>query len=299
VVRAATGRVAAAHEGAPVAPHDAWSAWTLDPALLVGLGVAGWLHARGVRALWRRAGRGAGVGGWRVSAYAAGLAALAVALVSPLDALGGVLLSAHMLQHLVLILVAAPLLVLGGSTAVFLWALPGSWRRPVGALRRARPARLAAPAWRAAIHPLGAAALHAAVLWAWHLPGPYQAALAARPLHALEHVAFVATAALFWSVVARCGSSRGLDYGLGGLYVFAVGMQGGVLGALMALSPEPWYPAYRTTAAAWGFSPLADQRLAGMLMWLPAGVAYLAAAALLFGRWASREQPAPSRATGR
>jgi putative membrane protein len=281
-------RAAVAHDGQPLAPHDLWGAWGSDPLALVGIGLAALFYARGVGALWRRAGRGRGVSRGQVAAGAGGLVALALALLSPLDRLSSALLSAHMSQHLLLILVAAPLLVLGWPPAVALWALPAPARRAVasgwrraGALRRA---------WRAMSRPAAAWTLPAVALWAWHLPVLYQAALRSWPLHALEHAAFLGTAALFWSVVVRCGTRGGLEPGLGLLYVLTAGVESGLLGALMALDDAAWYPTYGATAPVWGRSALEDQRLAGLLMWVPAGSAYLVAAVALLSRWATADQ---------
>ena len=292
VALAATAQVALAHDSEPLAPHDLWSAWTLEPAVLLGLGVAAWAYARGVRALWGRAGRGRGVRGRQVAAYAGGLVTLLVALVSPLDALSSALLSAHMTQHLLLILIAAPLLVLGAPPVTLLWALPEPSRRALAAWwRRTAAVRVG---WHALTHPLLVWTLHAAVVWVWHLPRFYQAALRSGPVHVLEHASFLGTALLFWWVVVRCGERGGLGYGPGLLYVFGMAIQSGVLGALMALSEAPWYPAYVPTTGAWGLTPRDDQQLAGLLMWVPAGLVYLVAAALLFGRWVAAEERAAS-----
>jgi putative membrane protein len=120
-----------------VTPEKLWSEWSLEPLILVLLASTSWLYGRGVRRLWAKAGRGRGVPVARVLSFTAGQAALIVALVSPLDALGGTLLSAHMAQHGLLAGVAPPLLVLGRPGAAFAWALTPFWTK--GAL---------APVWR-------------------------------------------------------------------------------------------------------------------------------------------------------
>jgi putative membrane protein len=282
--------VALAHDGQPLAPHDLWRAWATDRLALLAIGLAAAVYARGVRALWQRAGRGRGTSVRQVAAYAAGLVALLGALASPLDPLSSALLSAHMLQHLLLILVAAPLLCLGWSPSIALWALPDASRRAVGSWwRRAVTLRRG---WRALSRPAVAWALHALAVWAWHLPPLYQGALRSWPVHALEHASFLGTAGLFWLAVARCGAPGGLGHGLAMLYVLTGGLQSGVLGALMALDDAPWYPIYSTTALAWGTTPLADQRLAGLLMWVPGGSLYLVGAIGLLVGWAARESRA-------
>ena len=268
-------------DGAP-APHELWQAWAWDPLLLAGLALAAWAYGRGVCALWSRAGAGRGIARWQAAAFGAGLVALAVALVSPLEGLAAALFSGHMAQHLVLILVAAPLLVLGEPLVAYLWALPPARRRTVGAWLRRAPLRAVR---RALALPGAAWLLHIVAVWAWHLPGLYQAALVSEPLHSLEHGSFLATALLFWGVVVRPGGGRRLGYGAGILYILATALPSALLGALITLAPSPWYPAYAASAPAWGLTPLEDQQLAGLLMWIPPGILYVGVAAALLAAW--------------
>ena len=127
--------------------------------------------------------------------------------------------------------------------------------------------------------------LHALALWVWHLPLLYESALRSEVVHAAEHVSFAGTAVLYWWVVAECGAPRRMDRAVGVLYVFTIAMQGGILGALMTFSAAPWYPAYAASATAWGLTPLEDQQLAGLIMWVPSGLVYLAAALVLLVGW--------------
>ena len=295
-------RVAAAHPGRALAPHDAWSAWSWEPAVLGGLALAAWLYVRGVRALWRRAGRGRGIARWRAGCYAAGLLAVAVALVSPVDAMGEALFSMHMVQHLVLMMVAAPLLLLGEPLTATLWALPRAVRSAVGRAWRRVPGPHAL--WRAASAPLVAWTLHVATLWAWHARGPYERAVLHRGVHVLEHVTFFATALLFWVPIADRRARRRLGLGAAVLYLFTAALQSTALGALITTAARPWYTVHSATTRAWGLSPIEDQQLAGLIMWVPAGFVYLAALAaeltLVLGssarapRRALRAAPAPS-----
>ncbi|HSM57779.1 MAG TPA: cytochrome c oxidase assembly protein [Candidatus Sulfomarinibacteraceae bacterium] len=268
---------------APPTPQTIWRAWNADPLLILGLLLAAALYARGLRALWRRAGPGRGVRRSHVAAFAAGLLVLALALLSPLDALSSALLAAHMVQHLLLMLVAAPLLVLGLPPVAAAWALPRSpqlarwWhRRPL--LRRA---------WRALSHPVTAWLLYAGVLWAWHLPRLYEAALLNETVHALEHAAFLGAALLFWWALrhARALSSAG-----GALFLFTTALHSGLLGALLTFAAAPWYPVYSIAPYAWGLTPLQDQQLAGVIMWLPGSLVYLGAVLLLLGSWLYRQE---------
>ncbi len=264
-----------AGEHRPPTPATIWSAWTFEPGALIGivvLGVAYWL---GIRRLWARAGAGRGVPAWRPVAFVGGMVSLALALVSPLDALATALFSAHMVQHLVLLVVVAPLLVLGDWGRGVLWALPRSARRRLAGFRdRVEPLTRPAPSW----------ALAAALLWLWHLPRLYEVALAHEGIHALEHITLLGASLLFWRVLFRPAGVR-IDRGAGILYLFAMGLQGSALGALLTFATVPWYPSHRPWTTAFGLTPLEDQQLAGLLMWIPAGLVYLAAAAVLFLQW--------------
>lgn len=236
--------------GEAIGPDELWGAWTLEPGIVLPLLLGAWLYARGVRRLWRRAGFGRGVRPWRAGAFAGGLFALLVALVSPLDALGEALFSAHMAQHLVLMLVAAPLLVLGVPPRAVAWAVPPGVRRGVARAGRRFPGLHATMA--VLTHPVAAWCLAAAVTWAWHAPALYDAAIANDFIHALEHASFLAAGLLFWwGVLAPAGRMR-RNAGPGLLYVFAAAMQNGILGALITFSSAPWYHAHLETTGAWG-----------------------------------------------
>ncbi|MCC6173893.1 MAG: cytochrome c oxidase assembly protein [Chloroflexi bacterium] len=287
--------LALAHDGAPPEPHDLWTTWSADPLVIVGLIAGGWLYARGTRRLWRRGGTGCGVRGWQAASYAGGLLAVAVALISPLDALGSALFSAHMVQHLLLFVVAAPLLVLGMPLLPLLWSLGLSTRRGLGGWwRRTRVLRAA---WAALTHPAMAWILHAATMWVWHAPPLFDATLRSGLVHAAEHTTFLGTALLFWwSAFGLTPRLRGRR-GIGVISIFAMAMQSGLLGAAIALSAHPWYTAYAQTTRIWGLTPLEDQQIAGLIMWVPAGTAYLIAALGLLGvLLQASERPTPARA---
>ena len=269
-------------------PHDLWSAWTWSPTVLAGLAFGAWVYARGVRALWRRGGTGRVVSEWRVASYFAGLASLFIALVSPVDAIGGALFAVHMTQHLLLMMVAAPLIVLGDPVTVTLWALPLRWRRRVGlTFRRTRWLRAA---WGAlSLAPI-AWTLHVVTLWLWHAPIFYEMALQAEPVHEFEHATFFLTALLFWWLLFAPHGRR-LNIGAKVAYLFAAMLQGTILGAVITFARHPWYWSYFGTTKAWGFTPLEDQQLAGLIMWIPAGLIYLAALLpLLFAELLGRDR---------
>ena len=265
-----------------------WDAWRWEPAPLIGLALAAGVYGRGLAALWRRAGLGRGVSCAKALLFAAGLLSFFVALISPLNRLSEGLLWAHMVQHLVLVLIAAPLVVLGAPLLPFLWAFPRPARRALG--RWWKEAATVRAIWHGLSRPLAVWPLHAAALWIWHLPALFQAALASELLHAVEHGCFFGTALLFWRALAPAGRRARLSYGAGVLYVFAGGVQSGLLGALMTFAPAPWYPAYAARAALRGLTPLEDQQLAGLIMWVPAGLIYLHVAILLFLTWVNAER---------
>ncbi|HEY6097814.1 MAG TPA: cytochrome c oxidase assembly protein [Anaeromyxobacter sp.] len=253
----------AAGKHAPPAPPGGWSA---DPLVLVPVAAAGLLYAAGHAAL-RLRGRGGTLRYLEAAAFLGGLAAVLVALVSPVDHVSERFFSVHAGQHELLMLVAAPLLVLGRPLAPFLAALPPRWQaRALAGVRRDGVLRV----WAFLTAPLVAVVLHAAARWAWHLPALFDAALASRPVHALQHASFFLTAVFFWwSVVhgrygrAGCGSAV--------TAVFATAAHTGLLGAIVARSPLPFY---RTYVALLGPPALHDQAVAGLVMAVPAGALF-------------------------
>ncbi len=272
-----------AHEGLPLAPHDLPSAWNWDPLMLLGLALGTMVYARGLWVLWARAGTGAGVGRWQAASFAAGVYALFVALVSPLDALSHALFSAHMAQHMVLILVAAPLLVYGAPLLPALWALPRQQR--VAAGHWWNGAKSVRALWRLLTQPLVVWVLFALTLWVWHLPRLYQTAVASSAVHFLEHSSMLATASLFWWLVIQPVGRRRLNYGGAILLVFTTSVQSTVLGALITFAPRPLYPIYEASVSAWNLTLLKDQQLAGLIMRTPGGFIFLFAAGALFLLW--------------
>lgn len=274
---------AAAHS--PDAQSAVAASWNLAPWLLTVLLISACLYALGLGGLWRRAGAGHGVLGWQAGAFALGWLGLAVALVSPLDSLGTHLFSAHMVQHEVLMLVAAPLLVLGRPLAAWTWAFPAGVRRRLG---RATRWPWLALTWSALTTPLSAWSLHALALWAWHVPVLFEAALNSEGLHILQHASFLGTALLFWWAVLGGDSPR---RGFAMAYLFTTMMHTGALGALLTFSATPWYPSYAGTTGAFGLDPLEDQQLGGLVMWVPGGLAYLVAGLAVMARMLTRPAP--------
>lgn len=282
-----------AHPGAPLAPHDIWQAWNLDLILIGTLILAAWRYGAGLTELWRRAGYGQGVTYWQAAAFYGGIFVLTVALISPLDAASGVLFSAHMVQHLLLIVVAVPLLVYGCPPPALWWALPRRSRRPLARFWRHQSGL------HSIVHFLGRPAsawlLHAIALWGWHAPVLYQAAVLNPWIHHLEHASFFGTALLFWRALMPVGRHARVRYGIGVLMLFSTALYSGLLGALLTFSTTLWYPVYFFTTAAWGLTPLEDQQLAGVIMWVPANFVYLAAVLLLLRKWLDVLEPVAER----
>lgn len=263
-----------AHTGAPPAPHDLWTAWPLDPFLVAALVVTTWAYRRGRNA--------SGQPAWRGPAFAAALAAVTVALLSPLDAAAGALASAHMAQHVLLTLVAAPLLAVSAPWGAIGRGLPRWIPRAVA--RSGQRLRLLPPRMHVLRHPVVVWLLHVGTVWLWHARVPYDAAIDHPVLHVVEHVSFLVTGVLLWQVVLRHPRLQASG-GIGLLMVFALAVQGVFLSALLTFARQPWYESYLATTAAWGLTPLDDQRLAGAIMWIVSGAVHVGVALALLTRW--------------
>ena len=264
------------HAGQPIAPHDLWSAWTLDATLLGPLLATVLVYAHTVRGLWRTGGRGAGITEAQVGWFSAGVLGLVVALVSPLDALGESLFAAHMVQHLLLSLVAAPLLLLGRVHLGLLPVLPLRWRRRgarvVATTARRSPGRVVAVA----------VGLHLVTLLVWHVPPVYDGAVQHASLHVTEHATLLLAGLAFWAVM---GAARPRPVAAAGLAAFVASLVSVLLAATMTAATDPWYTSHLGSTAAWGLTPIEDQHMAAAIMWIPGGIIYLTAAAAAIYRW--------------
>jgi putative membrane protein len=220
----------------------------------------------------------------RIACLAAGVIVVAAVLCPPAHRLAEALLTAHMIQHLALVLVAAPLLAAGRPATTIVRALPRTARRRAARILAGLPARR--PIAAALRHPGVVWGAHVGVLWAWHMPWLYDRALDSAALHAAEHATFVASGVAFWGVLVRPHDRRRLGVGGGLVYLFTAAVQSTMLGALLTLADRPWYTAHMATATrVTGLSPLEDQHVAGLLMWIPAGCVYLAAILTLVASW--------------
>jgi len=248
-------------------------AWEFDPGIVIPLLLSAGLYAVGSR-------RHVGATHLQKTCFWLGWLSLALALVSPLHPMGEVLFSAHMVQHEILMLVAAPLLVLSRPLVTFLWAVPFSWRRALGRLSKTGLIR---KPWLWLTAPLVAWSVHALAIWIWHAPILFEASVRNDAVHTAQHLSFFLSALLFWWTLLYAHGRRA--YGSGVLYIFTTALHTGVLGALLTFAPRLWYPIYANTTRAWGLSPLEDQQLGGLIMWVPASLVYLATGLALFAAW--------------
>jgi putative membrane protein len=266
------------HPGNHVPELSEWLGWwTWDPLVLAGLGVGVAIYTFGALRLWDEAGAGHGVSPWRAAAYGAGIVVIAIALISPIDRASDVLFSAHMVQHELLMLIAAPLVVLGRPLIPALWALPR--RARVRAWRATRPARV----WRTVTSPVAALLVHAVTRIVWHAPALFDAALADERIHAIQHLTFFGSAVVFWwaLIYGRYGRS---GYGVGVAFVFFTMLYSGLLGAVLSLGDHALY-AHAEPTLRWGLDPVDDQQRAGLLMWVPAGVVMISVGLAILAAW--------------
>jgi len=253
-----------------------WSQWNFDPwetfPALVALGLYGvGLYASGIRAVSRA----------RAASFATGVFVALGVNVSPIHSAAEGMFSMHMIQHQVLMLIAAPLIVAGRPALVMVLALPHRWRRWAWSAGRARPLAAAA---RVLKNPLAVLLVFAGVLWLWHLPGPYEAAVRNNGVHALEHIAFLGISLGFWAAVMRAGPRRRIGYLPAILLVVATLMLTGWLAAVLTFGGLV-YPLYGQRAMLLGINAAHDAQLAGTIMWVPTTLIYFGAFAGLFTRW--------------
>ena len=263
-----------------------------------------------------------GVGWWRLSLRGArplplrravlmlsGLAAVALALVSPIASGAHARFSVHMVQHVLLMMVAPPLVMMADPLPAILWALPRSIRVPVG--RGLAPGAVLRRLWQGLTWPPAAWLGSTLALWLWHLPGAYEAALNDDVLHDVEHLVLFGAGILFWwPLIGPAPRVRGLlPYSLRLVYLVPAGGQQALLGLLLSTSPVVLYPSYQTSPSSWGLSPLDDQARGGVIMWAAGGIIGLVTLMVLMYRLLEVEEkgdeprderrPAPSAAGSR
>jgi putative membrane protein len=269
--------VAYGHGGITTGPW--WAQWQVDPLIASNLAFAAGLYWLGWRRRRRLGNFPASIRPWRAWCFVVAILLLVVALLSPMDAFADELLWVHMVQHMVLMNLAAPLLMLAAPGRVWWWSLADERRLEWARVQR-QAGRWGWPTdllWR----PLLLWLLYAVILWLWHWPALYEAALLYPRLHDLQHLTFFGAAVLFWRVLFEPLGRRMIGRLRALLYLFTTSLHAALLGAFMTLAPGLWYPIYADRAPRWGWDPLQDQQLAGYIMWMPACMAYVVVAAVL------------------
>ncbi|MBV9374397.1 MAG: cytochrome c oxidase assembly protein [Alphaproteobacteria bacterium] len=262
-----------AYCGPPPTPAQLWFSWNLDPVLIAGLVAVASLYMLGGTRLDRGPDKLAGA---EKAAFYSGWLLTALALISPLCALSVSLFAARVGQHIILTLLAAPLVVTGRPIE----ALAAALGRPAPRGRWMRPA------------PLSAAAVFTVLLWFWHAPAPYAATFANTFVYWAMHFSVFGSALWLWHGLVHGGGGSVLARLAGG---FISSVQMGFLGALIALAPRLVYAPHALTTAVWGLTPLQDQQLGGVIMWVPGCLIFLAFALVALAAALREPQPADYR----
>ncbi|MEO6578381.1 MAG: cytochrome c oxidase assembly protein [Candidatus Limnocylindria bacterium] len=267
-------------------------AWSFDPLALIGLlaaaGTYGWAVVR-----VRRAHRANPHPAYRSWLFGAGLVAIGIALLSPIETYEGTLFSVHMVQHMLLELVAAPLLLAGAPITLTL-------RVASPAVRRAMLRVLHSPVLRVISFPVVAWVLFAAVNWGWHFSVLYDEALENTALHYLQHATFLGAALLFWwPAIGADPSPWRLPHPVRLLYLFLAMPQNSFLGVALMSASTVLYPHYLTNGRTWGMTPLDDQSLGGVIMWVVGDLAFLAGMMVVVVMWMRHEDRRTARLDAR
>jgi cytochrome c oxidase assembly factor CtaG len=259
---------------------DAVHGWTLDPAVTLPLAVSALLYAFGFSRLWARSDQGRAALRRSALLFGSGWTVLAGAVVTPLHEAGEHSFTMHMIEHELIMLPAALLLVAARPGAAMLWALPQAARGAIGGIASAGKGF-----WRTLTDPVAATLIQAAVMWGWHAPALFDRALDSRFWHVAQHLSFLVSALLFWWAMAHGRRGRS-GYGTAAACLFVTSLVGGALGALMTFSASPWYSGYAAMGMSpEGLTPIEDQQLAGLLMWIPGGVFHAVAALFFLYKW--------------
>jgi putative membrane protein len=262
--------------------------WNFAPEVVIPLGMMLGLYLVGRGRLMDRAKYPTRSGG-RTVLFMLGFGALVLALISPIDAFSQDLFFMHMVQHLLLTMVAAPLLLLSAPIAEYMWALPdpvrlsvGRWLNRRGVIRRAL---------KGATVPVVAWLVFGATIWAWHVPAAYDAALNSWGVHILEHLTlFGASVAFWWPVIGPPPLRTMLPYPLRFLYLFMAMFQSIILGSILTFAGDGLYSYYQEAPEHFGISPANDQQLAGILMWLPGSFIHATVLFTLLFLWLNWEE---------
>jgi putative membrane protein len=269
--------------------HGQGIGWNLDPVLVVPLALALLIYAVGWVRLAKRASAPP-----RPALFLSGWTVLTLSLVSPLHEAGEQSFTMHMIEHELIMLVATLLLAASGAGGTLAWGLPrplrqalgGSWKSPLASL------------WKRLTEPVTATLVQAVMMWSWHAPALFDRALDSSGWHIFQHSCFFLSSLLFWWAMLHPRRRSG-GYGVSAACLFVTSLIGGALGALMSFSASPWYAEYAAMGMTGiGLDPIDDQRLAGLIMWIPGGLVHGIAALAMFYKWlkaseAAHSSPAP------
>lgn len=260
-----------------------WYLWNLEPGLLTVLVLQTWFYLACVGPLRHLIPDSARVARRQIVFFLGGTLALVVALISPVDTLGSYLLTMHMVQHMLLTMLAPPLLLLGTPA----WLL-----RPLVRLPLVRDLA------RAVTHPVLAFFAANLIFAAWHFPRLYDATLQSLPIHILEHAMFFFSAVLmWWPLVSPMEELPPLSPPLQCVYLFLQTLPPTILGAIITFANFLLYPSYLNVPRVWGLSIMDDQQLAGLIMWVPGSLIYFVILTFIFIRWLESDEKRPRRTT--
>ena len=272
--------------------------WSFDPLVIVGLVLVAVLYVRGLRRLSARGGVDRHVGTGALAAAVFGWLLLVLALLSPIAVFGGYFLTAHMVQHLILTQIAAPLLLMGRPVPTLVLGLPARIGRDIAPLL-ARDGPLY-PIGSFLTRPPVALIVFLVVFFGWHVPPLYDAAIRVTLVHDLEHFSFFWAAILFWWGAVDPISGRNQRRRLLSLVAIAIAfMAGSVLGILFVFTPEIIYPSYQVGPALFGISPRDDQIAGGLVMWIAGSLLYAIAALIVLSAAMQAEERALRRREAR
>ncbi|MCK9487199.1 MAG: cytochrome c oxidase assembly protein [Dehalococcoidia bacterium] len=260
-----------------------WQAWNFDPHLLLPVGLMAFFYLRG---LTRWPARSRDHSPWRTASYLAGLVLVVLLYESPLDRLGEHHFSLHMVQHSLAVMIVPPLILLGAPTTPVLRGLPRGFRKAV--VTPALNSRILQAVWGFLTQPVIAILLFSATMWAWHLmPGWYDRALNDRFVHDIQHVSFLVVGLIFWwNIVDPAPRRSRVPMGLRIVYFYGAMVPKHFLAAMITFADFVFYPTYEQVRLFLPGSPLQDQQLAGLLLWVPFGEAInLTTAAIIFTIW--------------
>lgn len=261
------------------------SDWQFDPALMMNVALIGWLYTRGLARLWKSSQTRVSFGRTNLLAFVAGLFVLIGCLVSPLDPLSSQLASAHMVQHMTIMTVAAPLVALGAPGLLLGLGLPPIGRAVFRRARRSFRSLIGSPDKSL----VGCWIIYALAMWTWHYPLFYESALRSPFIHDLQHISFFLAALLFWQPIVDPFFRPKQNQGSAVFYLFTTTLHATILGVFMTVAPTAWYPHYEGITVLWNLSALEDQQLAGLIMWMPACAAYALCSIWIFSNALNRD----------